>query len=389
MPHRPATRALVAPALLALAATLFVAAAGSLLWMDAGADVVVGVPEGTGTPTSGPSIPPSTAPAPPPEPVALGAGRPEPGPGAGLAVPDGQPWRPAIPFVSSVPVPDHLVFVLVIGSDARPGQDPTRARADSLHLLALNPSSGQGTIVGFPRDSWVDIPGHGRGKINSALSLGGPGLAAETVRRLTGLPVHYYVVTGFQGFQHLVDELGGLDVHVGRRMDDPFSGARFEPGWHHFTGGEALAFSRNRKDTAHGDFSRSEHHGIVMLSALAKMRAEVGDDSGIHHWAGTLLRHVHLDLPAADLVTLTAAARRLDPARVANVVVPGRAGKAGRQSVVFVDPGAAILFDDLRADAVIGPADLPPPPPPTTAPPPPPPEPPPSSTTTTRPLSPL
>lgn len=324
----------------------------SALRWDSAADVVVGVPEGTGTPTPGPSIPPTTTTAPQ---VRALVATPEPPPAPALAPPDGQPWPPAIPFVSSVAVPDHLVFVLVIGSDARPGQDPARARADSLHLLAVDPATRRATIVGFPRDSWVDVPGHGRGKINRALALGGPDLMAQTVRLLTGLPVDYYVLTGFEGFTRLVDEMGGVDVPVERRMNEPFSGAFFEPGWHHFDGGEALAFSRNRKDVARGDFSRSEHQGLVMLSALAKMRGEVGDDAGVAAWTAVLLRHVALDVPLADLPGLGALARALDPHTTTNVVVPGGVGHAGGQSVVFLDPaGAAALFDDLRADAVVG-----------------------------------
>ncbi len=286
-------------------------------------------------------------------PVPLRA-RPEPLPAAGLAPPDGKPWRPAITFTSTHPVPEGLVFVLVAGSDARPGEDLRRARADSIHLLAVNPASREGTIVGFPRDAYVEIPGHGRGRINSALALGGPDLLAETVRRVTGLPVDYYVLTGFEGLTRMIDALGGVDVLVERRMDDRFSGARFEPGWHDFTGSEALAFSRNRKDTELGDFSRSEHHGVVMLSMLAKLRAEVSDDGGLRRWLDVLLRDADLDVAMSELPALAALARRLAPAELDNVVVPGEVGMAGRASVVYLTPDAARLFDDLRADAVIG-----------------------------------
>lgn len=280
--------------------------------------------------------------------------RPEPASAPGLAAPDGQPWRPAIRFTSVHAVPEHLVFILVAGSDARPGEDLRRARADSVHLLAVNPASREGTILGFPRDSWVEIPGHGRGRINSALALGGPDLLAETVRRVSGLPVDYYVLTGFEGVVRMVDELGGVDVHVERRMDDRFSGARFERGWHRFSGTEALAFSRNRKDTERGDFSRSEHHGVLILSMLAKMRAEVADDAGVRRWIDVLVRDVELDVPPSELPRLGALARRLAPADIDNVVVPGEVGWAGRESVVYLRPEAVELFDDLRPDAVIG-----------------------------------
>ncbi|HET9771531.1 MAG TPA: LCP family protein, partial [Acidimicrobiia bacterium] len=251
-------------------------------------------------------------------------------------------------------VPDGLVFVLVAGSDARPHEDLLKTRADSIHLLAVNPATGQGTLLGFPRDSWVEIPGHGRGKINNALALGGPDLLAKAVRRLTGLPVDYYVITGFRGLQAMVDELGGVDVLVTRRMNDRNSGARFQRGWHHFTGGQALAFSRNRTDVEKGDLSRSANQGLIMLAGLAKMRAEVADDGGVARWIGVLMRHAKLTVPLSKLPALGALARRLDPARLSNVVAPGRIAMPAGQSVVFLTSEAAKMFSDLRDDAVIG-----------------------------------
>jgi LCP family protein required for cell wall assembly len=325
--------------------------------------MVVGVPDGASTATSRPEVITST----PDEhdaagvatdvfvdPAPFGGGGAEPASSRGLALPNGKPWAPPIPFTTSEPVPDKLVFILAAGSDARPGEDLLKVRADSIHLLCINPATGQGTLLGFPRDSWVEIPGHGRGKINNAMALGGPDLLADTVRRLTGLPVDYYVITGFRGLMSMVDELGGVDVLVNRRMNDKNSGARFERGWHHMTGGQALAFSRDRTDVPMGDLSRSENQGLVILSALAKMRSEVADDPGVARWIGVMLKYVKLNMPVTRLPTLGALARRLDPARIRNVVAPGRLGFTARQSVVFLTTEAARMFEDLRPDAVIG-----------------------------------
>ncbi len=326
-----------------------------------GPGMVVGVPDGAGTGTSGPQVITSA-----PDEASreaggvfvddapFGGGSGEPPPSGGLAAADGQPWAAPIPFTTSEAVPDGLVFILAAGSDARPGEDLLKTRADSIHLLAVNPATGQGTLLGFPRDSWVEIPGHGRGKINNALALGGPNLLAATVRRLTGLPVDYYVITGFRGLVAMVDELGGVDVQVKRRMNDRASGARFNRGWQHMSGAEALAFARNRNDVEKGDLSRSEHQGLIMLSALAKMRAEVADDAGVARWIGVLIRHARLDVPLTKLPALGALARQLDPTRITNVVAPGRLGFTARQSVVFLTTEAAKWFADLRDDAVIG-----------------------------------
>ena len=290
-------------------------------------DVVLGKARTTTTATAGPAIPVTV---PPPD---LGrAPIPEPRPAAGLAGANGHPYGSALVFRSNIPIPGDLVWILAVGSDARPGEDIRRQRSDSLHLLAVNPRTMQGTVVGFPRDSWVEIPGHGQGKINTALALGGPQLMAETVRHLTGLPVNYYVLTGFAGLPDIVDELGGVDVHVDRRMNDSGSGARFEPGWHHFNGAEALAFSRDRHDVPNGDFTRSENQGKLILASLAKMRAEVGDEDGLATWAHVLLNHVDLDMGMSDLMRLGALARRLAPESLNNVVVPGKVGTAAAGS---------------------------------------------------------
>jgi LCP family protein required for cell wall assembly len=264
------------------------------------------------------------------------------------------------------------VWVLLIGSDARSGEHVLRARADSIHLLAANPATGQATIIGFPRDSFVEIPDHGTGKINTALGLGGPELLARTVNRFTGLPVQYWVVAGFEAFKRVVDEVGGVDVEVVGRMDDWDSGAHFQPGWHHFDGERALAFSRNRHEFADGDLSRSHNQGVVILAALAKLRSEVGDEAGLLRWLGVAFRHLSVDLDHEQGRQLLAVARRTDPADVTNLVLQGRGGMAGSQSVVYLDAQAAArIADDVRPDAAIGPAKPTPPtpePPPTSTP---------------------
>src|SRR5207248_302913 len=199
-----------------------------------------------------------------------------------VGIPDGSPYGEAIPFTSSVEVPTRLVWILAIGSDARPGGDIRKSNGDSLHLIGVDPQTGVGTILGFPRDSWVAIPGHGTGKINSALAMGGPTLMAQTIRQLTGLPVDYYVVTGFEGFQQIVD------------------------------------------------------------------------DPGLRRWVGVLLRHAALGSPHQQLLQLAALARRLDPSKLTNVVVPGRVGTAGAASVVYLTDEARKIFLDVRPDAAIG-----------------------------------
>ncbi len=258
-------------------------------------------------------------------------------------------------------MPEGLVWVLLVGSDARPGQDPLRSRADSIHLLAANPATGQATVVGFPRRLVRRDPGHGPGKINTALVLGGPELLARTVNRFMGLPVQLWAVAGFEAFTRVVDELGGIDVEVVQPMDDWDSGAHFKPGYHHFDGARALAFSRDRHEFVDGDLSRSRNQGRLIVATLAKLRSDVGDEGGLRRWLGVAFRHLALDLEAEQALQLLSVARRTDPSDVTNLVLAGRGGMAGAQSVVYVDAAAAArLADDLRPDATSAPPSPPP-----------------------------
>lgn len=323
-----------------LLALMAVSAAGCSGGSPADRPIVVGAV----SPSPIPGTPP-----PQPGPPEVEAHEVAPDPGLRRAMDGGPPT--AITYRGGVDVPDDLLFFLVAGSDARPGQEVTRSRADSIHVAAVDPRSGEGTILGLPRDAYVDVPGHGRQKITSALALGGPDLLVRTVRELTGFPISYYAVTGFEGIVAMVDELGGLDVFVPERMDDRFSGARFERGWHHMDGREVLAFSRNRHVSG-GDFTRSENHGRVIRHALEKMRAEVADRSGIERWVDVLFRHARLDMSPLEAVRFGGLARSLVPADLDNVVAPGSVRNVGGQSVVVLSDEAYELFRDVGADAV-------------------------------------
>ncbi|HVT77242.1 MAG TPA: LCP family protein, partial [Acidimicrobiales bacterium] len=247
---------------------------------------------------------------------------PAPKGGSDLLGANGSAYGRALAFHSTIPIKDGLRFMLIVGSDARPGQDLRHTRTDSLHVVAVDPATHSGTIVGIPRDTYVDIPGHGQHKINEAMELGGPSLMMETIRNFTGLPVEYYVLTGFEGFSQMVDELGGVDVYVPRNMNDNYSGAHFAAGYHHFNGDQALAFCRDRHDVAYGDFTRSENQGLLMLATLAKLRAETTDDAGLRRWLSVLAEHAEFDASMSEMESLAALVRRIDPSWLQNVVMP-------------------------------------------------------------------
>jgi len=243
------------------------------------------------------------------------------------------------------------LFVLVIGSDVREG-NPRAGRADSLHLVAIDPNLGRGTIVGFPRDSYVPIPGLGTSKINASLSSGGPERTVQTVSQLVGVPIHYWALVDFSRFRQLVDAVGGLEIDVPYAMADRFSGAFFEPGPRQMNGTEVLAFSRNRMTVPGGDFGRSFNHGRVLLAALSKFRQEAGSPLRLASYLVAFHNLVESNVPTRELLSVAAIARRIDPAKVENLVLPGGGGSAGGASVVLLAPGAQEIFAEIRDDAV-------------------------------------
>ncbi|HVE45147.1 MAG TPA: LCP family protein [Acidimicrobiales bacterium] len=250
-----------------------------------------------------------------------------------------------------LPVPGQPVFFLVLGVDGRPGIEGDRA--DAIHLIGINPAAGAGTILNFPRDSFVEIPGRGQSRINDAFFYGGTHLQAETVERLTGIHPSFILTTNFPGLEGMVNDLGGIDVDVPIAMKDKSSGADFPKGRVHMNGAQALAFSRNRH-VPDGDLRRSEHQALLILSALTKVRAENPGPAGTLQYLAVLARHVRFNNVALpELYRLARLGLTVDPARMRNVTMPSRLGMAGARSVVFVGAGAPSLFADMRDDAVL------------------------------------
>ena len=281
--------------------------------------------------------------------VVLLAGEPDVAAGAA------QTWEVAGAKLASFGEPawygDGPRLVLVLGSDARPGQRVEGFRADSVHIVATVPATGQGSIVGIPRDSWVEASYGGSSKLTNTMASRGPTVVLETVENLTHLDLEGYLITGFSGFEGLVDAFGGFSIDVPYGMSDPKSNAFFSSGVQDFDGADALAFARNRTDTPNGDFGRSFNHGRIMLAAMPEVQA-MGIDE-LPALLEVLMMFVTTDLGAADLLGIAATSYELDPEQVTNLVVPGRVGStSGGASVVFLGDGAAEVFEDV-ADGVL------------------------------------
>jgi len=245
---------------------------------------------------------------------------------------------------------DEPRVVMVIGSDARVGGNQQTHRADSIHLLTANPSEGTGTILGFPRDSWVSTK-HGTMKFSSLMSGRGPQVMVDQVVDTWDLPVEGYVVTGFEGFEDLMNQVGYLPIDLPRAIPNQAYWNGWPAGEQTLSPQRALEYSRTRKGIPGGDLTRSANQGVVMLAVLHLL--QMNDIADTPEIVKLLLEHTWTSLTPTDLIQLGASVHTLDPETINNVVLPGTPGWAGRASVVRLTPAADEILADLRDDGVI------------------------------------
>lgn len=269
-----------------------------------------------------------------------------------LAVDDGSGWRIVGGRWPSLFAPAYFGaaprHVAVVGSDARPGEDRERSRADSIHFVGLD-GEGGGAVVGLPRDSYVPVPGYGTRKITGSLALGGPDTMMASFTELTGLAFDGYLLTGFAGFEELLGTvLGGVEVEVPFAINDRWAHVALSAGEQMLNGAEALGFARARKTVPNGDFTRSAHQGVILLAAARTV--EGMGYSAIPGLMEAAEPHLSTNLTPEQLLTFSAMAISADLESVPNIVAPGSPGSAGGSSVVFL----ASSVDDLWADLADG-----------------------------------
>ena len=236
-------------------------------------------------------------------------------------------------------------FLLAVGSDARPDEPLKGSRGDTLQVIGID-GKGGGGVMGIPRDTWAPLPGGGSGKINAAFAYGGGDGQLASVRAVTGLPLEGYVATGFKGFKAIVDQSGGLPMTIAKKIVFLHK-LTIPSGKQSLSGKEALAYARERKSLANGDFGRSAHHGDMLLAAAVAARlAGVGV---IPKEMSVVSRNAATDLSAADALTFVASFYRLDPRKVGHEVAVGSIGTSSDgQAIVKVNASARSVFARFR-----------------------------------------
>ncbi|CAK19853.1 LCP family protein [Listeria welshimeri] len=194
------------------------------------------------------------------------------------------------------------INVLLIGSDSR-GAD--QGRSDSLMIAHYNTKTNTPKLVSIMRDTYVDIPGHGKNKINAAYSYGGPELVRQTIKENFGVDVEYYVVANFEGFPKIVDTLApeGIKINAEKDMSKNID-VSIKKGEQVMDGKTLLQYARFRKD-AEGDFGRIRRQQQV-LEALKEQALDVGDVTKIPDVIGKLQGYSSTNIPNGTLMSIGA-----------------------------------------------------------------------------------
>jgi LCP family protein required for cell wall assembly len=178
--------------------------------------------------------------------------------------------------------------ILVLGSDKRqknskePGADPNGpSRSDSIMLIRTG--GGHAARLSIPRDTVIEIPGHGLQKINAAYAFGGPALSISVIKHFLGVPINHLVEVNFENFPQLIESMGGVNYTGGCIISNLDGGSadggytlRLPAGTHHLDGREALALARTRENLCapqETDLNREEHQQALFEDMQSQLHS--------------------------------------------------------------------------------------------------------------------
>lgn len=239
------------------------------------------------------------------------------------------------------------VTYLLAGSDERDGSvddDGTEGgRTDSI-LLLHKPASGPAALISLPRDSYVDIPGHGGNKLNAAFAFGGAPLLVETVEGLTGMTIDHYVQIGMDGIGEIVNAVDGVKLCYDHDVNDKKSKLKWKAGCHTVKGKKALAFARMRYADPEGDVGRAKRQQ-QLIGAVTKELTKPGN-----LWQPA--QQVAIARAGTDVLTVSEGTGALDIAGLALAFrdARGDGGVTGTPPISSIDYrpggiGSAVLLD--------------------------------------------
>ena len=258
---------------------------------------------------------------------------------------------------------EPAVNILVLGTDSRTSaSDPSQwkegaQRTDAIMIVQVSGDRKTVSVMSIPRDSWVEIPGHGQGKINAAYSYGGPSLTIHTVENLTGIHIDHFAVANFESFVALTDEIGGVRVNL--KTPQTLAGKELGAGAQVLDGQQALAYTRERSSLPNGDFDRVKRQQTWMRSIVSRVltNGTMSSPTALYSFLKTASRTVAVDesFTLNQMQSLALETRHLHSNDIRFMTVPtaGTGTSTDGQSIVTLDADADTpLFNAFAEDRV-------------------------------------
>jgi LCP family protein required for cell wall assembly len=200
----------------------------------------------------------------------------------------------------NIPLPNQPKVALVIGYDHRPEDGSAPSRSDTLMLLRADPDGNTLSLLSFPRDLIVQIRcPDGRSavdRINAAYTYCLAEGTLETVRSVTGLPIHYLIAVNFEGFRQVVDKIGGVPMDIDRRylnaQGGDYATINLWPGYQRLTGWQALDFVRYRHTDS--DLFRLARQQAFVKAMKQTMRHKWKNPKNVFRIIGALRKNVQI-----------------------------------------------------------------------------------------------
>ena len=258
---------------------------------------------------------------------------------------------------------EPAVNILVLGTDSRTSaSDPSQwkegaQRTDAIMIVQVSGDRKTVSVMSIPRDSWVEIPGHGQGKINAAYSYGGPSLTIHTVENLTGIHIDHFAVANFESFVALTDEIGGVRINL--KTPQTLAGKELGAGAQVLDGQQALAYTRERSSLPNGDFDRVKRQQTWMRSIVSRVltNGTLSSPTALYSFLKTASRTVAVDesFTLNQMQSLALETRHLHSNDIRFMTVPtaGTGTSTDGQSIVTLDADADTpLFNAFAEDRV-------------------------------------
>jgi polyisoprenyl-teichoic acid--peptidoglycan teichoic acid transferase len=236
-----------------------------------------------------------------------------------------------------------FVRILVLGEDNTSKMRRNgRGLSDTIMVIAVDLDAKTVRAISVPRDSRVEIAGHGFQKINSANVFGGPEFARQTVQAVLGVPIDYYIKTNIPGLKNTVDMVGGVGIDVEKDMHytDRRGGLyiNLKKGFRHLDGDKALQYVRFRHDKL-GDITRMERQQ-KFLRALSRQIVSPSNWVRLPQVVDELYSkgYIETNMSGKDMVALARLARDVPQEKIQTETVPGLSQRIDGGSYYIIDP---------------------------------------------------